>query len=314
MFTMVSKQMIIDELHKPARRNFPRRNVVLKGIRDLFQADLVEMCPHSGENNGFKYILTLINCFSKMAYARPLKSKSGRETSKAMEKILKKSSLKFKHLQTDEGKEYYNKIFSNLMEKCKINHYSTHSDKKAAIIERFNRTLKSAMYKQFSLRGSYKWIDILQKLIDEYNNRVHRTIRMKPIEVNERNEMQVKKNISNATKPKPELRHPSKFEEGDQVRISKFKGIFTKGYLPNWSNEVFEVLRVQPTTPATYLLKDNRGHIIEGGFYGHELLKSISGDVYLIDKIIKRRGNKYLVRWHGFDKSQDSWVSKSDLL
>lgn len=314
MFPMASKQKIVDELHKPVRRNFPRRNIVLKGMHDLYQADLVEMRPHSRVNKGFKYILTLINCFSKMAYARPLKSKSGRETSEAMEKILKTSRLKFKHLQTDKGKEYYNSYFINLMKKHGINHYSTHSDKKAAIVERFNKTLKSAMYKQFSLRGSYKWIDILDKLIVEYNNRFHRAIRMKPIEVKKRNEKQVLQNIKNATKSKPELRPPSKFNEGDQVRICKYKGVFTKGYLPNWTNEVFEIFRVQPTTPATYILRDNRGEIMKGGFYGHELLKSSSGDVYLIDKIIKRRGNRYLVRWHGFDKSQDSWVSKSDLL
>lgn len=308
------KRRVIHELHKPARKNFPRRNTVLKGNCDLYQSDLVEMIPHSKINRGYKYILTLINCFSKMAYAQPLKTKTGREISEAMELILKKNKLEFKHLQTDKGKEYYNNIFSNLMDKYNINHYSTNSEKKAGIIERFNRTLKSAMYKEFSMRGSYKWIDILSKLIENYNNRFHRSIGMKPTQVNSNNERLVLKNIEHAVRIKPERIPPSKFNEGDQVRISKYKGVFTKGYLPNWSNEVFEIFRVQPTNPVTYILRASNGEIIEGGFYGHELLKSNTGNVYLIQKIIKRKGDKYLVRWLGFDKSQDSWVTKSELL
>lgn len=314
LLSMNYKQLIVNELHKAVRKNFPRRNTVVKGINDLFQADIVEMCLHSKVNSAFKYILTLINCFSKMAYAYPLKSKSGKETAEGMKEMLKQNKLKFRHLQTDQGKEYYNSYFSDLMKKHGINHYSTYSDKKAAIIERFNRTLKSAMYKQFSLRGSYKWIDILSNLVAEYNNRVHRTIKMRPRDVNKSNEAQVLKNIKRSTKVKLEPGRSSKLQEGDKVRVSKYKGVFTKGYLPNWSNEVFEVYRVQPTTPQTYLLKDGSGEIIKGGFYEYELLKTKSRDVYLVEKILKRSGNKCLVRWLGFDKSHDSWVSKDDIL
>lgn len=82
--------------------------------------------------------------------------------------------------------------------------------------------------------------------------------------------------------------------------ISKYNGVFTKGYLPTWSNEVFDVFRVQPTVPVTYILKANNGEIIQGEFYGHELLKLATGDVYLIERMIKRKGDKYLVRWLGF--------------
>ncbi len=308
------KQSVVQELHRPARKNFPRRNTVLKGIYDLYQSDLVEMIPHSKKNRGYKYILTVINCFSKMAYAHPLKTKTGREISDAMNIILKRNRLKFKHLQTDKGKEYYNKSFSTLMKNYNINHYSTNSEKKAAIIERFNRTLKSAMYREFSMRGEHIWVDILSKLIKNYNNKIHRTIGMKPVEVNENNVDIVSKNIKRATKVKSERVPPSKFNEGDKVRISKYKGVFTKGYLPNWTNEVFEIFRVQPTNPLTYLLRTNNGEIIQGGFYGHELAKSNTGNVYLIEKILKRVGDRYLVRWLGFDKSQDSWVTKKDLL
>jgi hypothetical protein len=308
------KSKIVNELHRPARIHFPRRNTVIKGLNDLYQADLIEVKPYSNVNKGFKYILTFINCFSKVADAMPLKDKTGKSVSAAMETIILRSKNTIKHLQTDDGKEYFNKDFSKLMGKYKINHYSTKSEVKASIIERFNRTLKGAMYKTFSNRGKYVWVDILEKLIKEYNNKVHRTIGMKPIEVNEANAKDVLDNIKKNTKIKKERYPPKKFKVGDKVRISKYKAIFAKKYLPNWTNEVFTVHRVQPTNPETYLLKDNKGEILQGGFYGHEMQKSNVGDVYLVEKILRRKKDKVLVRWLGFDKSEDSWIPKKDLI
>lgn len=308
------KSNIVNELHKPARINFPRRNTVIKNMNDLYQADLIEMKPHSNVNKGFKYILTVINCFTKVADAVPLKDKTGKSVTKAMEIAMQRDKNTVKHLQTDDGKEYFNKDFAELMERYNVNHYSTNSEKKAAIIERFNRTLKGAMYKAFSNRGSYVWFDLLSDLIHEYNNTFHRTIGMKPNDVNKKNSKEVLKRIKKNTKPRVEKRLPRKFIVGDKVRISKYKGIFSKKYLPNWTNEVFIVYKVQPTYPETYILKDNKGQLLQGGFYGHEMLKSISGDVYLVEKILKRKKDQVLVRWLGFDKSEDSWISKQDLL
>ena len=308
------RNLVVEELHKPARKNFPRRQTVLKGIHDLMQGDLVELKPHSRLNKGFKYILTVINCFTKVAYAVPLKDKKGQTITNAMEKILKKIQGRVKNFQTDDGKEFFNKDFSQLMKKYKINHYSTFSEKKAAIIERFNRTLKSAMYKRFSAQGTYVWYNILPMLIKEYNEKKHRTIGMKPIEVKKIHESDLLKRIKENTKPTIDKRKPHKFQIGDQVRLSKFKHIFTKGYLPNFTNEIFVVHRIQPTTPETYILKDGKGKILEGGVYGHEMLKSNSGNVYLVEKVLKQKGDKVLVRWLGFNKSEDSWINKKDLL
>jgi co-chaperonin GroES (HSP10) len=311
---MDMKSTIVTELHKPARIHFQRRNTVLKGIHDLYQADLIEMKPYSRINKGFKYILTVINCFTKVADAVPLKDKKGKSVTDAMELVINRDKHKIKHLQTDDGKEYFNKDFAKLMRKHNINHYSTFSEKKATIIERFNRTLKGALYKAFSNRGSHVWHDILSRLIEEYNVKYHRTIGMAPKDVNRNNWKKVLKNIKKNTKPKKEKKQPQKFKVGDKVRISKYKGVFSKKYLPNWTNEVFIVHRVQPTHPETYILKDNKGELLQGGFYGHEMLKSKSGDVYLVEKILRRKKDKALVRWLGFDKSQDSWVPKKDLL
>lgn len=308
------KEKIVDELHKPARIHFPRRNTVLKGINDLYQADLIEMRPHKKINKGFNYILTVINCFTKVADALPLKDKTGKSVTQAMEIAIKRDKNKIKHLQTDDGKEYFNKDFAELMKKYKINHYSTNSEKKAAIVERFNRTLKGAMYKMFSKRGSYVWFDILPNLINEYNDKFHRTIGMKPNKVNSKNAKLVLSRIIKNTKRKVEKRQPRKFNVNDKVRISKYKGVFTKKYLPNWTNEVFTVYKVQPTVPETYILKDNKGILLQGAFYGHELLKSTVGDVYLVEKVLQRKKDMVKVRWLGFDKTEDSWIPIKDLV
>lgn len=150
------RERIARELHAPARRNYSRRAVTTKGLNDLYQADLVEMIPYARLNKGYRYIMTVIDCFSKYAYAIPVKNKTGGEVAKALETVLRKVHMK--HLQTDNGKEYYNKTVRSLLDKHGVNHYSTYTDKKAAIVERFNRTLKNMMYRVLAEQGTSKWI------------------------------------------------------------------------------------------------------------------------------------------------------------
>lgn len=265
----MSKLDLVNELHREARRNFVRRPTLMRGINDTLQADLVEMIPHAKKNKNMKYILIVINIFSKKAYARALKNKSGPEVTRAMQSILTSLHHPIKNLHVDNGKEFYNATMKQMLQQRNINMYSTYSTMKAAIAERFNRTLKNKMWKQFSLRGSFKWIDILQSLISEYNNTKHRVIKMKPYEVNENNEQHLlntvyhKQHINSIVK--------SKFKIGDSVRISKYKHIFEKGYTPNWTTEVFKIKTVQHTVPITYLLIDLNGRDIKGTVYAEEL-------------------------------------------
>ena len=139
----MSKRDIAIELHRPARKNYTRRRVNVYGKNDLWQADLVEMIPLSKKNNGYKYILCVIDCFTKFAWAIPLKTKTANDVSNAMLKILSKRSPKL--LQVDNGKEFYNTTFDKLMKKYNVKKYSVYSTMKACIVERFNRTLKALM-------------------------------------------------------------------------------------------------------------------------------------------------------------------------
>lgn len=303
------KRDVVNELHKPARKKFKRRRVIVRGLLDLWQLDIVEMIPFARFNKGYKYILFVIDAFSKYAYAIPLKTKSGPEVATAVSTLFKKKSNIPSNVQTDLGREFYNKHFKLLMTKHGINHYSTYSNLKASIVERLNRTIKEKMWKEFSFQGNYKWLELLPKIIYKYNNSIHSTTNLKPISVNKKNEKQLLASVFS----NPKIVDPTniKFKVGTKVRISKFRHIFSKGYTPNWSNEIFEVIKVQPTNPRTYLIRDKQGETIQGGFYEQELAKVKHDNIYLIEKVLRKKGNQLYVKWLGFSKP--SWISASSL-
>jgi hypothetical protein len=258
------------------------------------------MGEYASDNNGYRYLLTVIDTFSKFAWALPVKTKSGVEITKTMNQILIKHSPT--HLQTDNGKEFYNFNFQNLMKRYNINYYSTYTSLKASIVERFNRTLKGWMWKQFSLNGNYKWIDNIQDLVNKYNSTIHRTIKMRPRDVNFTNEKTLLNTVYNKIKTFP----LPKFKIGEKVRISKHKYLFEKGYTPNWTTEIFVIKNIKNTNPVTYILKDYQNETIQGCFYEYELLKTKQPNIYLIQKILKQKGNKVYVKWLGFSDKHNT--------
>ncbi len=311
-----AKREIASELHAPARRNYIRRHVSIRGFKDLFQADLVEMIPYEKDNSGYRYMLTVIDVFSKYAWARPVLKKDARNVTNAMRDILQcDDGARFKPprlLQTDRGKEFYNATFQKLLSDFNVSLYSTYSTKKANYVERWNRTIKTKMWKEFSARGTYRWIDMLPRLISDYNNSYHRSIKMAPSKVQLTDEKKLLSLLA-TQRTRPSV-SKSKFKEGDIVRVSHFKGVFEKGYTPNWSTELFKIKIVCPTRPVTYKLEDLDGNPILGGFYKEELLPTRFPDIYLVEKVIKTRGNKAYVKFLGFDKSHNMWIPKSDIL
>lgn len=308
---MSVKEDIVNELHKPARRVFKRRRVIVKHLNDLLQADLVEMQPYAKINKGNRYILVVINVFSKYVWALPVKSKTGKDVAAAMGQILGSLKTTPKNIQTDRGREFFCKEFDKLMKQYKIKHYSTFSNVKASIVERVNRTLKNKMWRKFSMQGNYKWLDILPEIVNNYNNTKHSTINIEPNKVNKRNERKIlKMAFSHAKTLDPKF---PKFRKGDYVRISKHREAFSKGYTPNWSNEIFRIKTIKMTNPTTYLLQDENSQDILGGFYEQELQKVQHHDAYLVEKILRKKGNKVFVKWLGLDSKHNSWLNKKDV-
>lgn len=308
---MMKKEALVAKLHKPIRKNFLRRRVIQKGLNDTWQIDLVEMIPYSRENKGYKYILTIIDIFSKYAYGRALKKKDSLSVVQAMIDVLENSRLgPPKNIHSDQGKEFFNKNFESLMKKHGINHFHTFSKMKASIIERWNRTFKNKLWPKFNLQGHYNWISILDEIIYKYNNTRHRTIKMKPIDVNYKNEKNLLYTVYNNIK----IFRYGKFRKGDYVRISKEKSIFYKSYLPNWSTEIFIIAKVNITNPITYDLIDLQNNKISGKFYQEEIQKTTLFDTYLVEKILKRKKDKLYVKWLGFDSTHNSWINKHNLV
>lgn len=302
----MSKLQVVKELHRDARKNFLRRRFVMRGIGDTLQADLIELPT----DKGMKFCLTAIDIFSKMAYARPLKTKTGLEVTNAMKSVLIETNRPIKNLHVDMGKEFYNSHMTRLLEKNRVNRYSTFTTKKAAIVERFNRTLKKKIYIQFNMNGNYKWVDVLPGLIYEYNTTKHRTIKMTPNEVNSDNEQEL---LNTVYGYKRIVGKNSSFKVGDRVRLSRYKHVFEKGYLPSWTTEIFTIDKVQKTDPFTYLLVDFKGDPIQGCVYAEEMQLTKQPNVYLVEKILRKKENKVYVKWLGFGKEHNSWIDENDV-
>lgn len=264
------------ELHAPVRKNFPRRKVITLGIDDLWAADLMIMSNYSKENKGFKYILNVIDTFSKYVWAKPLRRKNGKDVTEAFEDIILDAKMikhnSPKNLHTDKGTEFKNKEFKALMEEYKINLYHTENEEKSSIVERFNRTLNERMKVLFEANNNFNWIDILKKVIYEYNDSYHSTIKMKPRDVNKKAEKILLETVFKYSLP-DFVKH-SKFKIGDRVRIASEKYTFRNKYKNNWSREIFIVTRVVNTDPVTYKVKDLNEEDIIGSFYEQELKKT----------------------------------------
>jgi len=303
------KRGIVNELHRAARKNFKRRKVYVKGIDDLWQIDLVEMQPYSKVNSGHKYILTVIDVLSKYAWAVPVVDKTGKKVAAAMKSVFDKVRPKHsvpRNVQSDLGSEFYNQYFKSLMTLHGINHYSTFTHLKASVVERFNRTLKGWMWKEFGVQGNYKWLKLLPNLLERYNSTVHLTIGMRPKDVKPPDEERLVKLLN---RPNTALRRSkSRLSVGDVVRVSKYKTLFAKGFTPSWSTELFTIDSVRRTRPPVYYLRDDRGNTISGAFYEEELQKTKYPDTFLVERVLRRKGGKALVRWLGMDSSHDSWI------
>jgi hypothetical protein len=298
-------------LNKPIRRRFPTRKYRTFGLDDLWQMDLMEMIPYSKINSGYKYILNCIDVFSRFARSLPLKTKSGIEVATALVGMMKNISPR--HVQTDEGKEFYNINVSALFKKKGIKHYSVFSQFKAPLAERFNRTLRAKIARHFIATSKKHWVSVLPSLISSYNNSIHRGINMTPASVNANNEgsLWIKQNNDIKT-------GVIKYKVGDNVRISRITNSpFIKNFDNNWSDEIFTISSVDSKYNVTmYGIKDYENDMLKGRFYSQELQVIDNPSVYRIHSILRTEGTgknkRYFVKWHGYAKP--GYVMASDLI
>lgn len=294
---------LAEELHKPVIHKFKKRKVFARGVDKIWGADLVDIRSFSKFNQGVQYLLMLIDVFSKYGWIQPLNNKTGVEVANALKRVFK--DRKPEQLWVDKGTEFYNRHVQSI-----VTLYSTENEEKSSIVERWNRTIKEKMFKYFSANSTRKYIDVLQNMVKNYNETVHSSIKMTPIEASKKeNENRVWINLYGFPKPGQE----PKFSVGDKVRITKKKKTFEKGYTPRWTEEVFEITEVQYTNPPTYKLKDWKGEKIIGSFYELELQKTRQ-DMFRIEKVLRKKGNKMLVKWLGYPDSFNSWIDSKHVI
>ena len=218
-----------------------------------------------------------------------------------------------KYIWADSESSFLSKEMQKFFKDNDVKIYHNSSHLKAVIVERFNRSLRELMLKEFVKNNNTVWYNILPKLIKIYRNRYHSTIKMKPIEVNKNNEKYIKENIYtyNKTSKSP------KSKIGDLVRISlKRRDVFDKPSSNiKWSEELFKIHSINRSNVITYKIKDLNDEIIKGVFYERELQKTKNtSEVYIIEKIIRKNKNKYFVKWRGYSNDFNSWVDKDDII
>ena len=334
------------------RKKFEKRRVLVNGIDKIWAADLVDMQAFSKFNRGIKYLLAVIDVFSKYGWLVPLKDKTGKSVASALKTIFKERQPE--KMWVDKGKEFYNKDVKELVEL-----YSTENEEKSSVVERWIRTMKERMWKYFTDNSTNRYVDVLPDLVKGYNNTRHSSIKISVVErwirtmkermwkyftdnntnryvdvlpdlvkgYNNTRHSSIKMTPVEASKKKNELgvwrtlypdhleRHNinPEFSVGDKVRISKKKKTFEKGYTTRWTEKIFTIVEVKRTSPVTYKIADLNGEEVKGSFYDPELQKT-SQQLFRIEKVIKRGKKKSLVKWKGYSDDFNSWVDNKDIV
>lgn len=297
--------------------------------RYQFQCDLVDVRNLAKYNDGINYLFTCIDTFTRYAFVRPLTTKHGPKSLAAFKSILEEALEYPKNLVFDRGTEFYNEDFLRFCRRSGIKVYSPDTSIHGAFIERFNRTLQGIIYKYMTENETRRYIDVtdglgqitplLQKFVRTYNNRIHRMIGTTPhtAETNPNTHLEIRKRMSEYyEKIKPRV---AKFKVGDYVRVMKLKGKFDRGYNERAAKEIFKVHAINTKLKIPlYVLSNYSGtEIIKGSFYENEITRA-SGDVFRIEKVIKKRKyrgrDQLFVKWKGFDDSHNSWINSEQVV
>jgi len=302
-------------LHKSSRKHYSRNPTIVADIDQQWQADLADVSELQADNDKTRYLLTVVDCFSKFAWVVPTKSKNMESIVEAFQTLLQQPR-KPQRLQTDKGKEFLNSKVQNLLTAHGIKHFVTHNETKASMVERFNRTLKSRLWTYMTANNTDRYIDVLDQVVDSYNHSVHRSIGMRPADVQPKDVSKIFHrlygNYFATTEPSKSL------PVGDTVRLSNAKTVFDKGYRPNWTRELFHVTSSRPDAKRVYKLEDWSGDEIAGQFYPEEIQSIKAPDEnteYLVERTLKKRkahdgSTEYFVKWQGWPEKFNSWVTE----
>lgn len=304
-------------IHKEFRKG--KRNISFARFkRYQFQIDLCFIIDLAEWNDGVKYLFTIIDCFTRYAFVKPLKNKTSSTVLEEFVKVIDNLPEKPLTIVCDKGNEFINKNFLSYCKKTKIKLISPISNVHATYVERFNRTIQNLIFKFLTETNSKRYIDHLDKIVESYNLRYHRMIEMSPFEAenNPNAELYINGLISEREAQMKKIDPTLKV--GDLVRIAKQKNIFSRGFDPQSQDEIFRIRKISTKMkiPLYYLSNYERNENIEGGFYRFEITPA-NINLFKIEKIIRRRtlrGEKQiLVKWLGYDEKYNQWIPEKEV-
>lgn len=314
-------------LHKNTRKRFLRRKILSPKPGVIASCDLADMSLLASSNDGNKYILIFIDVFSRFAQAQAIKRKDGKTVAAALKNILESGFFnKLRRLNSDEGKEFYNKKVSQLLSEKGIILYSTSSREiKASLAERLIRTIKGKIYRYMSHNNTRRYVNVLPDIIDSYNNSSHRSLgnQQTPFQVHQlTNPSIIKRQFDFMFKYNSHSQDyvSSILPVGRHVRIAdeKRNSIFRRGYTVQNTIEIFRIKKIDKSQkPTVYYLEDLQGEDIKGIFYREELVPTQLPEFFHIDVIKSKTVSgrkKYLVRWRGYPDSFNSWIDQDQMI
>ena len=310
--------------YKPARKRFSHDGIFVQGFNEQWSIDLISIIPLHEHNDGYKYLLTVVDSLSKYAFVEPLKSKSGPDVARALEKIFRERTPR--KIRSDLGKEFYNTHVQNLFQRKKILHIGALNATKASIVERFNRTLRGKLWRFFDASNTWRYVEILPKMVSSYNDSKHGATKIPPSDVTDKNQTAAWKNLYGPMlkerrtwrrKRKPGERAMSTdMRVGTLVRLSKAKHVFETGYSYAWTKELFQIYQVLPPLRGVtrskhrYRVKDMRGEKIRGSFQREEIqrVRDVEREV---KKVVRRTKLGKYVTWRGYPETLRTFIPKA---
>ena len=333
------KQWLQDQdaysLQRNVIRKFKRNRVVVNGIDSMWDRDLADVQSLSKYNDNYKYLLLVIDIFSRFLQVIPLRNKTAKEIVSGLKAVFSKRQPEI--IRFDKGSEFKNRWVTDYLEKQHIRFFFTQNETKANYIERAIKTLKASMYRYFRANQTYKYINKIQDLVDNYNHRPHSALgNIAPIDVNKNNESEVRyeaylarqkrrklsnKTVQSSLKSTKRKISPYKFKINDLVRISHLKHPFQRDYQQKWTEELFYISHryVRQKIPV-YKIEEYDKTPITGTFYEKELQKVNPKVNYRwhINKILKKRKrgkiSEVFVDWMGWPKKYRSWIDEKEIV